>query len=372
MLLKVCPEDPEVPFNVLKIADDLRLLLLPEIVQFSPPAPGNLLVMPSGVLEPELVPMVEVYDFSVSPDLKWIYFTRPGDTSTLWVSSPDGSLQWAATELSGANYAGYASWVTEDSIFIIGSPKKSDISLISTWEYMPFARVNPFTLEKNSVAYLNGESRGDVFYYGTFVAGDVPYGMYGRLNMVDFLYDFMHDTKTPVFSWLDGVKPFDLQLAKPVWTYGKGLFAITVVRPYGFDIAYDLEFDEADQPYQYQEIMQRVYVPAQLLPSSILGIVPVTHLVALHRNSILNPVEEKQWFYSFDYRKNSIIDYCFEVNDTIRKLSFSPDGRFAAFSLEGSSSGLGENRYYVVVLDLQTGERATLRWYTLADWIRAH
>jgi hypothetical protein len=135
------------------------------------------------------------------------------------------------------------------------------------------------------------------------------------------------------------------------------------------DIAFDLDFEDAGKSHEYQEIMQRVNLPTQFLPTSVLGIVPVTHLVALHRDSILGPVQEKKWFYVLDHRQNAIIDYCFEVNDSIRKLSFSPDGRFVAFSLEASSSGSVDNRFYVVVLDLQTGQIATLRRYTLADWI---
>jgi hypothetical protein len=134
-----------VPFEDLPLPQDIRLLVLPGDPYigyiYSPLVffPGNSTPHPI----PNIGPASQYYQFS--PDHRWIYFYKPGDTETyesVWVSSLDGGEQWQVMQINKNNYA---VWVSEQEWFIVGSPNAEDYVQLGAWDIMPFLSINPFT-----------------------------------------------------------------------------------------------------------------------------------------------------------------------------------------------------------------------------------
>lgn len=370
-LVNICLENPEVSFEELELPRGFHLLLLSSTVKSSPPVPAK--PMSISFENPSPTPIFgnEIFQYSVSPDHKWIYFDRPGannNHSMLWISSLDGEKQWPVIELYGKDYAGYASWVFEQEIFIIGSPNKDELSTLDPWEYMPFISVNPFTLEHRQLTYLAGDQKVGLYYYGSISMNGRTFGMYGRLNRVDFIYDFDQDKNLPVFSWLDSVDPFDMQVIKPIWVYDENKIAVTIAHPYGIDLAFNLDIQSASKIQPYNEVMKRVLLPERLLPISMLGVAPGKNLIAFQRFDHFNSAQGENWFYALDYNNEVVIDYCFDLQDSVEQTSFSPDGRFVAFSLADFSADLESDKHYVAIFDLHKGVVAYLRGYTAVGW----
>lgn len=370
-LINICPENRGVSVEKIELPKGLHLLLLPNTVEAYPQVPGKPLSISSESLIPTTILDEDLYDYSVSPDYHWIYFSRQNDDKgypVLWISSLDGKKQWSVIELGGKGYAGYASWVSEKEIFLIGSPNANDISALNPWDYMPFMSVDPFTLEKETLTYLERDQQEDLFYYGTIGLDNNSLGMYGRFNRVDFIYDYKHDKTIPVFSWLDVVEPIDMQLIKPIWVYNKNLFAITIARPDGIDIAFNLNIRSAGENKRYDDVMNRIILPEQFLPASVLGIIPGKNVIALQRFDYFSSSQGKNWFYVLDYNNQIIYDYCFDLQHSVKRVKFSPNGKFAAISLENSTASMAQDQHYVVILNLEKGTIAYLKGYTLVDW----
>jgi len=369
-LVNKCPENQIVSFEDLELPNDIRLLLLPNTVEAYPRIPGK----PSSISSMNSIPMPifndEMLDYSVSPDHEWIYFNRPNSDNThsvLWISSVDGRKQWPVIELDGEDYAGYASWVSDEEIFIIGSPHESNISVLDLWDYMPFLSVNPFTLEKHQLTYLARKPQEGLFYYGAVSMDNHSFGMYGALNIVDFIYDFEQDKAMSAFSWLDAVDPSDIQFT-PIWVYGDGKFAITIARPDGIDLVFNLDIQSEEVNKQYNDIMKRIIFPERLLPPSVVGIIPGENLIALQRFDPFNPSQGEKWFYVLDYNSQTIYDYCFDLSDSVKRVKFSPDGKFAAFSFENFAANLEQDQHYIAILNLENGKISYLKGYALVDW----
>lgn len=369
-LIYICPETQIVPIEKLEIPKDFRLLLLPSSVKAYPQIPSKPLSLFPEASMVSTIFDYEIIDYSVSPDHRWIYFYLPSSDQkyqTLWVSSIDGKEQWPVIELSGKGYSGYASWVSEKEIFIIGSPNESDISVLDLWDYMPFLSVNPFILEQRQLTYLARDPIDGLFYYGAISLDEKTYGMYGRLNRVDFIYDYSNDRVLPAFLWLDAVEPFAMQFIKLIWVYDNK-FAVTIAQSDGIDLAFNLNIQLAGEDKLYNDVMERVIFPERLLPASVLGIVPGRDSIAMRRFDFLFPSENENWFYVFDYKNQYVADYCFDTKDSVNKTEISPDGRFVAFSFEKFDVEYEQEQFYIVVLDIVSGKRAYLEGYVLVGW----
>jgi hypothetical protein len=370
-LKNICPEQQLIPIEELELSSDLRLLLLPGSVEAYPPTPGKPLSISLENLSPITIFDDELYEFSVSPDHKWIYFNRlgiDGKYPKLWISSLDGKTQWPVIDLEGRDFAGYAVWVSEQEIFIIGSPNKSEISALNPWEFMPFMGINPFTFEERQLTYLVRSPEDGLFFYGIANLEMHPFGMYGRLNRVDFIYDYEEDKALPVFSWLNEVNPFDMQFMKSIWVYDVGAFAVTIPHPDGIDLALNLNLQSAGENSQYDDVMKRIIFPKSLLPASVLGIVPNSDWIALQRFDFFDSSKGENWFYVLDYSNQIVYDYCFDLKDSVKRVKFSPDGKFVAFSLENFAADLEQDQHYVAILNLEIGTVTYLKGYVIIDW----
>jgi len=367
----ICPEKKIVPIDELGLSGDHRLLLLSSTVESYPRQPSKPMSISSESPIPTEIFDDELYEYSISPNHNWIYFNRPsaeGNYMVLWVSSLDGKTQWPVMALDGNGYAGYASWISEEEILIVGSPNKSEISSINPWEYSPFISVNPFTLEQRQLAYLARNPDDGLYYYDAVDLRGQPWGMYGKLNSVDFIYDYVSDESFSVFSWLDNVNPFDMQFVKPIWVYDESKFAVTVAHPDGIDLALNLDIQQIKENKQYDDVMERFIFPKLFLPASVLGIVPIKQWIALQRFDFFNSSEGENWFYILDYENQVIYDYCLDLQNSAKRIKISPDGKFVAFSMENFASNLEQDQHYVIVLNLENGKTFYLKGYVLVDW----
>ena len=371
-IIKTCPDRQIVSFKELNLPDNFRLIALMNTIELYPQIPSKPYSISSVSVTPTPIINDDVFTFQVSLDHKWIYYTRPNQENkfpVLWVSSIDGKENFPVIELGGKGYSGYANWSSDQEILIIGSPREDEISSLDAWEYMPFMSVNPFTLEKRRITYLaEKEANKGLYYYGAFGVDNHSLGMFGRLNRVDFIYDFEQDKSYKVFSWLDSVNPSEMQLMPPVWVYDNGKFAVTVAQSDGFDLAFNLDIQSAGETRSYNDIMRRIVLPEYLLPASVLGIVPVKNLIAIQRLDFFNPNEGANWFYTYDNKNGVVYDYCFDLGASIKQIKFSPDGRFVALSLDGPASDTEQAKNYIAILSLENGKIVYVKGYSLADW----
>ncbi len=369
--LRVCPEQQIVPFEDLSLPQDIRLLVLPGDPYigyiYSPLVflPGNSTPHPI----PNVGPASQYYQFS--PDHQWIYFYKPGDTETyesVWVSSLDGGEQWQVMQINENNYA---VWVSEQEWFIVGSPEADASERLETWEYMPYLSINPFTLEQRSLTYLAGGRTSGRFYHGFISTDSQTYTIYhdDKMTGIEFyLYDYTQEKSLAVFQWLKEMDILDLigrSGSPPIWVYDQDKFAVTVERPYGIDLALNVDIVLAREDRRYSEVMQGFLIPEHLLPANIEGIIPGSGDVALRCQDANNAVGS-QWFYVLDYQSTALRDYCFSLIDlAAKRIVFSPDGRFAAITFNPDRR---ENLPYIGILDLESGVMAYLYGYYMIDW----
>jgi hypothetical protein len=134
---------------------------------------------------------------------------------------------------------------------------------------------------------------------------DHAYALYSELTDGGFnyyLYDYDTGENLPVFQWLPGVDLLEsllnLQL-QPVWAYDGEKFAIFVDRPYGIDIAMNIDIDTAVQEKSYDEIMKKYSIPDQFTPISVLGFVPDKDMVVFQS---LDPHHvSPNWLFILDF-----------------------------------------------------------------------
>ncbi len=365
VLKTICPSQQVVSFDDLEIPQDLRLLLLQGTVNSYPAVSSLPLIISPGDLIPQPILEDELLAYQVSPDHKWISYYRPGDDEyhfMLWISSLDGQQQWPVIPIAKNNYA---VWASENEMFIVGSPLAEELEI---WDYFPFTSINPFTLDQQHLTYLVGSPIEGRYYYGSMNIGGRSYAMYGRLNLVDYLYDYSQEIEIPVFQWLNEIDYLELQSIKPIWIYDESKFAVTVARPDGIDVALGLDIFLAGEEMQYAEVMKRIILPEHLLPLYLLGIGSDEGLLALQRAGYSSPIGGPNWFYIFNYQSMEVRDYCLDLPDSAGPARFSPDGRFIALSLNDYSATSEHDRYSVVVIDLEKGTIAYLDGYTVVGW----
>jgi hypothetical protein len=364
-LITICPSQQVVSFDALELHQDLRLLLLQGTVNSYPAVPSSPLIISPGDLIPQPILEDEFLTYQVSPDHKWISFERPGDDDNhlmLWISSLDGQQQWPVIPIA-KNY--YPVWTSENEIFIVGSPLAKELEI---WDYFPFLSINPFTLEQRLLTYLAVSPAIGRYYYGSINIGGRSYAMYGRLNLVDYLYDYSQEIELPVFQWLNEIDLLGMQNIQPIWIYDENKFAVTVARSDGIDVALGLDIFWAGKEMRYPEVMKRIVLPEHLLPLFMLGIGSDEGLLALQRAGYSSPVGGPNWFYIFNYQSMEIRDYCLNLPDSVGRARFSPNGRFIALSLNDYSATSEQDKYSVVVIDLEKGTIAYLKGYTVVGW----
>lgn len=369
-LMSVCPKKQVVLFEELELPQDFRIMLLPSSVQSYPQVPAKPLSLSPGNPTPQPIIDDELLSYDVSPNHQWISFYRPGDNekrTTLWISSLDGKKQWPVIQLGGKGYLGFAVWVSDQEMFIVGSPRAEEYEELTIWDYFPFMSINPFTLEQRSLTYLAGGPMSGIHYYGALSSQGHSYALYGRLNLADYLYDYEQEKALPVFQWLNELDLVKSITIRPVWVYDGDKFAVTVARPDGLDVAMGLDIRSASEGKRYNEVMKKILLPERLLPLDVLGIGP-QGLLALQRAGYASPIGGPDWFYVFDYQNMSIRDYCLDLSDGVWSAEFSPDGRFAAFTLQRSGAMLNKSDHYVAIIDLDKGTVAYLEGYIVVGW----
>ena len=263
-------------------------------------------------------------------------------------------------------------WKSDQEIYVIGHPNAEDYEELSALDYFPFLIINAFTMEQQTLPYL-------VDYWNGRMADGYLISQEKSLMLFDessidglryFIYDFNNDESFQVFRWLLNEKVDPLRVVfsfQPVWIYDKDRFAIALAQQDGIDLAIDLDIETAKEDVDYDNVMTSVILPERLNPAYVLGIVPGTSQVVLKRFDIYHASSPK-WFYLINYEDRILIDYCFDLADSVSDIKFSPNGRFAAISLQKFSVSSEQIGFYTVVIDLKIGTAAYLEDYVVIDW----
>jgi hypothetical protein len=365
-IVAVCPVDPEVPFSQLQVDHSLRLLVAETGVgrEVWPLYVSQLNSMPTRAPNTEAPPGWASHDFYPSPSARWIvvHYVRPSDGSTLvrLVSTTGDESHDAATLQEGE----FPRWVADDRLVILGYTR-GDLE--------PLSMVDPFTGERTELQSLpQGETLEFVFSHEEHL-----YAVYA-LAVPDrpfFVYDYSRGSATPAFPWLASIEGEYIRLPG-VGQRPSGLFFSEVPRPYGFDIALDLDFEDITEDAAYDEVMTPVMMPwaheresgAYIWATG--GAFPMTRVTP---GNYVDPAP----LYMFDYHRGILTDYC--LAEILADLGVvhsgmlygSPDGQLLALTLleVGDSQAPIFSVFGSLVLDVVSGRFTVIEGYEPRGWV---
>jgi hypothetical protein len=304
-------------------------------------------------------------NYSISPDGKWISFIRWEidniSNRELLVSSLDGSQQIAVMKLP--DIFTHSIWLSDNKLAIVGIADSSNQDPLP-YLFIPLKVVDPFTLEELSLLPLpdEGIGRDQIFI---FVDNQNIYNLYslGHSPFEKFaLYDYTNDTSHAVFQWL--TKRDDISLINTRFFHENGVFSAVVIRPDGLDISFDLNLDAIKLNTEYGNVMEKVVLPSEVLPTTVYTWISKTnsYLLSNSNKDIDNP--EPLQFYSLNYSKMVLNKYCLEIPTNLDGIFSSPDGHFVALSYQSSGSFIGG----ITILNLDTGYISVVEEFHMIAW----
>jgi hypothetical protein len=304
-------------------------------------------------------------NYLISADGKWISFIR-WETNNftnreLLVSSLDGSQQITVMKLP--DIFTHSTWLSNNKLAIIGVADSSNSDPL-TYLYIPLKIIDPFTLEEKPLSPLPDEdiSRDQMFilvddqnYYNIYSFGQSPFEKF-------VLYDYANGPSHAVFQWL--TKKDDLSLINTRVYYENGTFSVVVKRPHGLDIGINLNLDEIKLHTEYENVMERVILPKELLPANVYTWLPKTNSFLLSETNKDIDDPKPLAIFSYDYDQKIVKDYCLEIPINLDGVFPSPDGHFIAFSFQTSDSLKGG----ITILDLDTGFISVVEDFHMIGW----
>lgn len=377
-VIRICPQDPEVPLAALQLGSAYGLVLR----RSSDPPSGVPLLVSASEPSPRPIPIYTVRDgwhltgYRISPDhrlLELDYESPTGSERSLWYSAPDGAALRRALTYDAASQA-----VSVDlhEIVLIGVPPRERFDGRFPWtERVPLAVFNQDTGQLEELPDLPS---GALFEF-LFIHGGNRYALFEAMSgpyYSHYLYAYADNTVIPVFQWLRELRGW-IPLKPGIYRQQDGLFATRVMRSYGFDIAFDLSFEDilADAPYS--DVMHPVVLPGgdstDLLTWPLLqrGSDPFP----VFRQSQASPTPS--YFYVFDFPTMTLMDYCLDEHflDAARVATWvgsSPDQRFIAAVVEylvDDALGWYFETRESLLLDIGTGRFARLPGFHPVGWI---
>lgn len=370
---KICPKNPEVSFQALDINPAYSLVVqklgnndLGVISKSSPsfkPIPN---AAPKNVWN--------LYFFEPGPTKKQLvlrYSDNQDTKSSIWISTIDGSKQQHVITIDKSQTVEF---VSDEEIIIVGVPEKKIKEYTGQVNYedrVPLKSINIMTGVSNTLTPLPDQA----IYVFYFTKENHSYAVYkvkipSNGEFAYFLYDYTDDTTTPVFQWLNGIEGWHY-LNAGVVRRGNGLFATMLDRAYGFDYAIDLPFEQIFEPKSYDEMMKGVALPGGYNENLLTVYDYYSTEGAFMVSRFKGDDRDQRPFYIFDYQKKILKDYCLTLYNP-GEFSVSPDQRFMVMiKFEPAKiNGIQDlKRTGILVVDIQTGQFASLDGYSEGHWI---
>jgi hypothetical protein len=183
------------------------------------------------------------------------------------------------------------------------------------------------------------------------------------------LFSYKEEISIPVYPWLlhqEGVNyhttHFDV-IGEEFWAF--------VTRDYGFDLTHGLGLEEIQQEFEYDEIMRAILLPDdpefEHKSTFVLGVPGEEQYLISQSGKDL-----KDTIFLLDLQLNILFDFCLSVPfDYEYDISF--DGRYLALttSLDLVSEEPSPYKEETIVIDLQTGMRASIGRFRVVGWVVA-
>lgn len=353
---KSCAVEKDVSIEDLKLAYGLLVVYADDDSSRRP------LFINPGTSEPKQLDLSEklksqgATNYVVSQDKKWISFLIPiGDEKNeLWIISSNGTKGRRTITLPST---AYINWLSNNQLLIIGIPEEyTQLAIPDAYKYVPMTLVDPLNLETINLSLppLDPKNNRQFSNIAYFDKNGNDYAVFQNLNISGNyeLFDYSYQSYMPIFTWLTS-RNFSYSMFAKMWLDGKKL---TLVLPneIGIEISYitiSNPFDNKDQPIVLD-------LPQYLIPSTGLAVVPNSNQVILMR--LDDSYSKPFWLFKLDVQKKTIYDYCIDLPDVPNYVRLSPDGYFAAISLNTKGS---------MIVDLRDGSFTILPSYRIVDWL---
>ncbi len=360
---KVCPSKAGVSINELGLPENIGLFAVHEnefpgninqslsynLLLFSQASPNaNEIEISSGS---DLVDGV-----TMSPSGQWMAIFRwrkDGLQESIWIRTIDGKKQWKVADISVKQRM---FWISDNEMVVTGVVSEADYEgRIPEEDKMPLFTINPFTLEKHSLAPL---PKGTVYDYNSYHSRDGnAYSIYYKKNdekKTRFLYDYAKGTSTIIFPWIDFSDP-----TTGVGISPNGFYEVKRKVENGVDFALDLNMEKIIENKNYNDVMKHLsFDNVQDLVISLMISMRKSDILILTRTT--NPLDDQKPtpIYLYDYKANLLKDYCLSFVRSSVSINFSPDEQFVALTIAEFVNDW--DVYHVLILNLETGHYSVI------------
>jgi hypothetical protein len=379
----ICPNERIVPLSTLGFSTDYRI-----IVGEENSSQGGLLMLGGSDTVP--IPIANTspesgyhYKFiRTSPDGKWfLYYKVLIDTfqAELWISSFDGEQQWQLISNDARDAVG---WVSNDEIIIASRLNERENAT-------PILLINPFTLKK--VSFPPIPESGISLEWWNYLDNnyEIYYDKYYELTSGEYvkrfvIYNYNTNEGQIAFQWLNDEMEFfndpsNLFYMFRLFETPDRLISMVMVRPYGFDIAVNLDIDTILTENNYQDIMHPVFLPGEEADMRITWVARTSPIIAFDRLTYGQSEPRSTQFYVINYQTMRMIDYCYDrgyIPQTINTSSdeightsivsyVSPDERYLAWNIYNLEDG---NVVGASIIDLETGYVSYVQDIEIIGW----
>jgi hypothetical protein len=352
----------ELPVDQIGLGNNLRLLVYPTNQYASGAITGGLWYISETITNPQIITNTNpispwIYQsFIPSPEGHWIKMQRYNEDysqSAAWILSPDGLQKWLLDE--GDFSVVIPSWVSDKEMIGIGVPNPEQYEDLNWEDYIPLFSINPFTLETRNLEPLPEKAIYDRYFtqgsesYTIFHEGHQPYDDWS-------VYNYNDHTKLPVLNWLVGREDVNFANSGITLQHDSNenvLFYIYVQRPYGLDIAWNLNLDQISLPQKYEEAMTAISIPGEF---SEVTIGPWVNENSVVIETMLGDITDRKLdrFFLFNFENKTMREYCLD-DERQPEIQVSPDGHLLSLTYSSTES-IGWTPEEVVILNLETGD----------------
>jgi hypothetical protein len=365
-IVKVCPDQPEVPLAELGLADKVLVVELYDQMLGQPLSPSETgaVIVPLDNPVPQQVPNTvskgdwKLVAYGPSSDrtgLNLTYEDPTGQFRQVWYSSWDGQQQRQLDE--------YELEVLPESQYRVGLGDGKSLVIESDPESLgehPVSIYDSATEIEREIPPFPENTH--IEWWG--IIDGVPYMAYfveeDRINGFA-LYNLDTFTSIPAFQWLNG-KEWVYSGDLSIWGT-RDFFVVEVAQSYGLDLGWGLNLQTIMSADEYNNVMQTFYLPGGDIPGGMVNL-QTAYLVSWPGIMILRPpaTDVPMPVYFLDLQNMILRDYCHSFENSGFDLIFTsfevaPDERFVAFvALKWMAPDAGGNTIDMVeIFDLETG-----------------